>query len=131
MTALVVSRGLGADIDTEKKKLQGTWTSVSFEGTGLLKNSKTVTLVFDGDKVLATIGDEITKYEVALDIDMNPKHIDLIPMSGKTRYFDQLDQGIYSVEGDVITLCMGGQRRPSRFELRPNTVDSLIKLKRK
>jgi len=128
--ALVVGGALGADSEREKEKLQGTWKSFSFKGTGLPDNSKTVTMVFDDDKILVTINGIPYTYEFALDVDTSPKQIDLTPMMGMAKLFQQVDKGIYSIDGDELTVCFGGQLRPLKFELRPKTNDALIKLKR-
>jgi len=130
LLAVSVGRTFGADIDTEKKKLQGTWKSISFEGVGLPKNSKPVTLVFKGDDAEATVGLDSQSYEYDLDVDESPMQIDLIPKLGKNVDPEHTNKGLYRIDDGVLLVCFGGHQRPARFELRSGTVDVLIKLEK-
>jgi len=130
LVAAQAGRAAGVDIDTEKERLQGTWKSVSFEGVGLPKDSKPVTLVFKGDDVESTVGIETYTYEFALEVDESPKQIDLVPRVGKVMRPEHTNHGLYRFDGAELTICLGGRRRPTGFELRPGTDDVLIKLKK-
>jgi len=132
LVALAGGQALRADdeSDNEKKLLQGKWESVTFEGTGLTKNSKSVVLVFKDDHLQVTIGTDIFDYEFALDVEQQPKQIDLTEMPGKVKITDRVNMGLYALNENELTVCFGGGLRPAKFELRPNNNDSLIKLKR-
>jgi uncharacterized protein (TIGR03067 family) len=123
-------RALAADAGDDQEKLQGKWKSYSFEATGRPKNSKLITLEFKDDLVIATIGEEYTKYQLELNADEHPKQIDLIPLSGKVPSPEMVDRGLYSLDGDELTIALGGQQRPDKLQLRDRPGDSLIKLKR-
>jgi uncharacterized protein (TIGR03067 family) len=120
-----------ADEAAEKEKLAGTWESYSFEAVGQPKNAKTVKLVFSGDKTVATVGGIETTYEVSLDVDKPPYRIQLVPIVGRIKMPQQTNKGLYQLDGDRLTVCLGGSKRPGAFELRPKTDDVLMKLRRR
>jgi len=128
-TALVTPL-LAADAASEKEKLQGTWKSFSYEASGAVKDSRSVSLTIADNLIEAIVGDDVGRFEFDLDIDASPKEIDLVRLLGKLPMPERTDKGIYSLSGDELTICFGGQTRPEKFAIRPNSDDSLIKLKR-
>jgi uncharacterized protein (TIGR03067 family) len=119
-------------IKRETAKFQGTWKFVSMEVEGKKKpdadfNKYTVVLkahrwaVSEGDKIAAEV---IFK----LDPAKKPKAIDLVDAKNK-----RLIRGIYSLEGDKLTVCDRGSEkgeRPSEFTTKANTGLVLFVLKR-
>src|SRR5690349_5709703 len=107
-----------ADEAAERQKLEGTWESYSFEAVGQPKNAQNVKLVFSGEKLVATVGGIETTYEVSLDLDKPPYGMQLVPIVGRIKMPQQTNKGLYELDGDRLTICLGGSRRPGAFELR-------------
>ena len=100
----------------DQDKLQGTWRVVSIETGGSLVPAEvaaTVRYIFNGDHVRLMEGDQSAgEGLIRLDPEANPKEFDFTatagPQAGTTV------RGIYRVEGDTLTMCLG-EERPSTF----------------
>ena len=57
-------------------------------------------------------GKQSLQEEFVLDSDRKPSAIDLKPLDGQAT--SCLDHGIYSIDGDVLTLCLA-EKRPIKF----------------
>ena len=77
----------------------------------------------DLDRVLA----QLDKESLTLDVKQDPKHITLKPDDENIPAM----QGIYKIEEDVMTLALGRQGRPEKFESEAGGMTLLLTLKRK
>jgi uncharacterized protein (TIGR03067 family) len=122
---------LAADLGDDTRALQGTWISESFEAKGAQKNSRSVTLTFEGERLLMKIDGNSFDLGYELDVESVPKRLDII--NKRTRIDGSQNLGIYKLDGDRLTICHGGSARPDKFEIRTEefSLDTLIVLKRK
>jgi uncharacterized protein (TIGR03067 family) len=129
---------VGADpnhdaIKKEMAKLQGTWTIVSHEANGQKTSEAEIkdiySMVLKGDQWIASYWDRMVPHgTIRLDPTKNPKRVD---------YFDtkrgRFAHGIYSVEGDTLTICdrkVERGERPKEFRTEPGSGLVLTVLKR-
>src|SRR5262249_54767639 len=102
---------------SDADRIQGAWKIIKVEVEGkpppaeFLEKGR---FVFKGNKVAIFHDDKLTEEATfALDATRKPPTIDLTategPGKGKTMY------GIYRIEGDTLTLCIG-DKRPSEFK---------------
>ena len=95
---------------------QGTWRAVRIEKGGIpvpADLAGTVRYLFDGERVTLMEGDVRSGAGIiCLDPMADPRSFDFTategPQDGATA------RGIYRVEGDALTMCLGDER-PSRF----------------
>lgn len=119
-------------VKKEMAKFQGTWKFVSMEVDGKQKpdeDFKKYTVVLQGDQWTVSEGDKIVaKVTFKLDPTKKPKMIDLIDVEKK-----RLIRGIYSFEGETLTVCDRGSEkgeRPTAFATKPDSGFVLFVLKR-
>ena len=116
----------------DKKELEllaGEWLVQEIEARGQRYDCKETTpkmiLEIKGDKWIFT-GQE--KGEItALDPKTNPKCMDLRSVEEGRK--GQVDEAIYKIEGDVLTICLyqgKGKQRPTRFEASPDLADTIL-----
>jgi uncharacterized protein (TIGR03067 family) len=102
---------------TDSDRIQGSWKIVKVDVEGKAPPAEFVEkgkFVFKGNKVSIYQGDAVMEEATfALDTTKKPPTIDLTatagPGKGKVAY------GIYRIEGDKLTLCIG-DKRPSEFK---------------
>jgi uncharacterized protein (TIGR03067 family) len=127
--------------ESEMKKLQGSWQVIKWEDESGQPASademKDFTLSFEGDVLTMRKGkdDPGTKCQFRIDPAKLPKWIDLgMPAisAGAT-----VLEGIYSLEGDELSLCItSGKRndvappRPTEFKTKPNEKYAVLVLTR-
>ncbi len=134
---LVVGLLLAADdpeqdgVKREMVKFQGTWQFVSVEVDGTKTPYMGFTVVVKGDQWTVCEGDRCAaKVTLELDPTKKPKTIDLVYVDvekkGRIR-------GIYSLEGDRLTVCYRNSEkgdRPTEFATKPDSGFVLLRLKR-
>ncbi len=101
--------------ETDRDKLQGTWTAVAAELYGRKVTEQELKdmgfrLIFKGDAVTLAAGGKPEEGTFRIDPDQKPRHIDL-RAEGKTIL------GIYAFDGDTLRLCFAapGADRPKEF----------------
>jgi uncharacterized protein (TIGR03067 family) len=117
----------------DRENLQGAWIvtrQVVEEPAGRVSIER---LVFRGDSLswketFYRDGRDLVNIDYALLSGLSPKGIDLTPTEGVNR--GKTYPGIYSLNGDVLTICYRGpsERRPNNFSSKPGAV--LITLRR-
>jgi len=128
-----LATGGGQGTKSDKELLQGSWKLVSAEVGGKaaegqeLDQMRAQPFVFKGDKLLA-------KFECDYKIDptTKPPQIDIVPLDGPEREKGKTFRGIYRIEGDQLTLCMGfpDGERPGTFTLQAGDPAMVMVLKR-
>lgn len=96
--------------------LQGAWRATRIEKGGSpvpVEVAATVRYIFDGDRVWLMEGDQgAGEGTIRLDPSAEPKAFDFTATAGPQQGMTAL--GIYRVEGDRLTMCLGDVR-PSHF----------------
>jgi uncharacterized protein (TIGR03067 family) len=105
----------------ELEKLNGTWLLVETDGRELTKEGPLRTVVRrGGGHFRVKLGQNITlQGSFNIDSTQEPRHIDLIPITGRDRGKTYL--GIYILDGDVYKECFAqvGEPRPREFQFQP------------
>jgi uncharacterized protein (TIGR03067 family) len=115
----------------ELSKLQGTWRieSSMWNGVEDPEIAKSVTIHFQGDKfIVVDIDGKPQQETVKLMPEHKPKAIDCTSKGG-----GQANPGIYSLDGDTFKWCAAGggnKVRPTTFESKPGSKQSLLVLRR-
>jgi uncharacterized protein (TIGR03067 family) len=123
----------------ELKKFNGTWVMTAFENAGnetppqVVERLKVVSVFSDGKWTSTFKGKEHSMtytYEL-VDVKADPKRIAVHEISKLTGGIVNR-KGIYKVDGDVLTLCLDEESGlwPTAFATKPNTMTSVITLKR-
>ena len=116
---------------TDLDRLQGAWTSLSAVRNG--EESKTLTLVIERDEVLypdpsSVVNRPVLADRIAALRSTTPRQIDIEVLSNPGEGKASL-LGIYKLEGDKLTICLG-QERPTKFESAKGSGNSLFVLRR-
>lgn len=113
-------------VKKEMAKFQGTWKFISMEVKGQKKPNKDFTkytVVLKGDQWTVAEGNKIAaKVTFKVDPTKQPKTIDLIDVEKK-----RLIRGIYSMEGNLLTVCDRGSEegeRPTAFTTQRDSAGS-------
>jgi uncharacterized protein (TIGR03067 family) len=123
---LTASGGTGArpddkaEIETELKKFQGTWTFESVAAAGKevpAAEFKDITVTFEGDKYAVKKGDEVIEAAtLRLDLSKSPRAFDVTVSEGPNQGAIML--GIYEISGATLKVCFDpeGKKRPTEFK---------------
>lgn len=130
---LSIAQGQGENLEAEKKKLQGTWTVVTFEKEGKPvpeKELKGMQWVFAGDKLAINRGKKVlASGTFKLLPGQTPSVIDYREGPDITSPYDAM---IYQIEGETLKVCTSADRkkRPSKFESKEAWLFVLKKVKK-
>jgi uncharacterized protein (TIGR03067 family) len=121
LISAVCASSWAGDTDKEKAKFQGTWTLTSVVIRGLDKTKKDeITWIFAGDKTTFKSGgySEEGTFKI-IDAAKEPKKLDI--SKGK----DPKDEAkaIYTLEGDVLKVAIGGPTGTDKPAPRPTSFD--------
>ena len=96
--------------------LQGEWQVVSIERPGSPGNPDELLqsrIVFDGDCVRNMVGERMVwEGQFRLELTQEPRAIDFTGTADPNK--EEKAFGIYRVEGDALTICLG-KERPTEF----------------
>ena len=113
-------------------KIQGTWKIIALEADGKQAPAEivaTLKLTFKGDTLTFTPGEPgFTNYTYKLDPATNPPSFDMTHADGKNK--GNTTNGIYSLEGDNLKICFGGDQRPKEFTTKAKSGQAMYVLKR-
>jgi uncharacterized protein (TIGR03067 family) len=119
-------------VKEELARLQGTWSAVSYEASGMAFHTKD-----DKERAKAKITIKDNTYQrrdrgtFRLDPTKSPKAIDFMPTEGLFR--GKTLRGIYSLDGDVLRICESTPskgERPTEFKTAPGSGTVLFTYKR-
>jgi uncharacterized protein (TIGR03067 family) len=131
--ALVCLAGDDLKNDSAKQeygRFTGTWKFESVEVEGQAMPAENASLVLKDNKFTVTLGPQQFSGTYKVDVDKNPKQIDVTyedgPQKGKAHL------GIYELKGDTYKVCIGmpGKSRPTEFVTKPGSGHVLEVLKR-
>jgi RNA polymerase sigma factor (sigma-70 family) len=127
----------------DKEAIQGTWQLSGVERGGKeapdndndeAKKIKSTKWVVTADKItFAMPGQEDQNASYKLDPTKKPKEIDLTPLDGPANEKGKTGRAIYSLDGDVLKICMPGSlasERPTELATREGGKTSLFIFKR-
>jgi uncharacterized protein (TIGR03067 family) len=119
------------DVKKEMAQFQGTWECVSVEVDGKKTPYKGFTVVLKGDQWTVCEGGRCAaKVTFELKPTKKPKTIDLVDTDVEKK---RVIRGIYSLEGDTLTVCYRESEkgdRPTEFATAPDSGLVLLVLKR-
>jgi uncharacterized protein (TIGR03067 family) len=141
MLAAAVGLLIGADkkaspddaVKAEMKKLEGTWLVVSRQVGQIRVPDKEVkkdglTFTFRDGKYVMKMGKLQEPGTFTVDPTTTPKKMDLNqPRKGKPAV---TVPGIYKLEGDTLTVCYHGKKRPTEFKADARSENVIYTLKR-
>ena len=111
----------------ELDQLQGKWVAKELQRDGKTIDVKDHEFVLEikGDKWIF-VGREKAVF-IALDPTTDPKCVDL--KSVEKGREGQVDEGIYKLDGETLTICLhqgDGKSRPTKFETSPEQPDTIL-----
>ena len=138
---LTASGGAGAqadnkaDVETELKRFQGTWTFESVEvGGEKLPGDlfRGMTVTYEGDKYSVKMGDTVVEAAtLRLDPSKSPKALDSTVTDGPDK--GRVHLCIYEISPDTLKVCFPegeGKKRPREFKTAPGSQTVLVVHKR-
>jgi RNA polymerase sigma factor (sigma-70 family) len=130
-------------LKTDADKLQGIWTGTVVEVSGTARRSKSPVQLFIKENKLTLRGPTFgvyigfgipqdNKFGFTLDDKKQPKSLDLTFPKGPDDLNEISCQGIYTLDGDDLKLCLAvfNKKRPTEFKTQDKSAQILIELKR-
>ena len=117
------------------KAMVGKWDIVKAElgGKEVTEHLKEMKFeIAEGGKYTAELSMEKDVGTFTVDVAKTPKEMDIKGNGGPNK--DKLIKAIYKIDGDSMTVCYelgGGDKRPAKFETKPDTKLLVINYKRK
>lgn len=133
LLGIITTMPARADEKDEFKKLNGTWKPTAAELAGKKfpdEQVKAMKLVMVDDRYTVTVGEQLDKGTVKLDLKAKPKAMDITgtdgPNKGKTY------PAIYELSGDTLKVCyaLEGKERPTEFKTQTGTALFLVTYQR-
>jgi len=123
----------GADnLKQQFDQFQGTWKVTALEVGGhtlAAKDYENDLVTFKkGEMTVVRKGTVVNVYRVKLDPSKEPKQVELLGVTGLDE--GKTLRGIYRLEADRLTLCVGPGERARDFVTRIDTTQALTSLKR-
>jgi uncharacterized protein (TIGR03067 family) len=121
---LLLGTALGAQAPAEEEmaRLEGEWSMVSGEASGMSMPAQVVKtgkrVAKDGETTVTMAGRVYFKAKFKIDAAKKPKSIDYTMTEGPTKGKTHL--GIYELDGDTVKFCFAapGKERPTDFTAR-------------
>jgi uncharacterized protein (TIGR03067 family) len=125
----------------DKDAIQGTWLAIGVERDGKeapddaqTKEMKASKLIITADKITSVTA-KLVKQNASymLDPTKKPKHLDLTPSDGPKNLKGKTLHGLYSLDGDVLKICMlmtAGDERPTELATKEGGFAMLTTFKR-
>jgi RNA polymerase sigma factor (sigma-70 family) len=112
----------GADnAKDDKGAIQGTWQVTAVEmggkdvsGTDEFKDLATAKWTFAADKITFKSGKPDMSVNYKIDPSKKPKELDVTPTDGPENERNKQMPAVYSLEGDVLKICVGSPDAPAR-----------------
>jgi RNA polymerase sigma factor (sigma-70 family) len=126
----------------DKDAIQGTWKVTGVEMGGKeapddpqIKNMKSSKWVITADKITISLPNQARQdASYKLDPTKKPKHLDFKPLDGPASEKGKTGHGLYSLDGDVLKVCMPmspeADERPTELRTKEGGKALLITLKR-
>ncbi len=130
---LFVGSAWSQDTAKETKLLEGTWLPTAAEIGGQPFDEQTLKamkLVLAGDAYTVTVGKQLDRGTVKLDLAKKPRAMDILggegPNKGKTIL------AIYELNGDTLKICydLTGKARPTEFKTQKGVLQFLVTYQR-
>ncbi len=123
---------LSKEAKKELQKLQGEWLLKKVESAGKKVENidEKVVLEIKGNKWIFT--GQLKGEIIALDPATDPKCLDIKSVEKGRK--GQVDEAIYKIDGDTLTICLyqgKGKQRPTRFEATAEQPDTILVVFRK
>ena len=131
----LLSGGQKEAVDSDLKKIQGTWQFVSHEMKGKQTPPEQVAklkISFTGDKWSVTEdGKEVQAGTQKLDPSKKPPQVDAVVIEGGRKGVTML--GIYEIKGDTLKVCFDpeGKERPTSFAAKGGLLAEMKREKKK
>ena len=117
----------------DQAAIQGKWKVVAMEAQGNQAPAEVVAVLkyeFKDDKLTITPGEPgFAHYTFKLNSSTKPAAID-ITAAEPGRGADDMEKGIYTLEGDHLKIWLGNNKRPTRMTADARSGQALVELKR-
>lgn len=117
----------------DQAAIQGKWKVVAMEAQGNQAPAEVVAVlkyIFKDNKLTITPGEPgFTHDTFKLNPSAKPAAIDITPAE-PGRAADDMQKGIYTLEGDRLKICFGNNKRPTKMTADAQSGQALVELER-